>query len=122
MKNITIAVLLLALSVVGYFAYAQSTAVVLATTSGDHTTCTTGAMWCLANDGLWRKLATDTAQVRVDVAQAAGVTSFNGLTGTVTSATAGIKYSELTAPPTSVTCSTATHSNTGLTTSGCQIK
>lgn len=97
MKNLVIVVLLLALSVIGYIAYAQSTAVVLATTSGDHTTCTSGAMWCLANDGLWRKLATDTTQVRVDVAAA---------------------------PPvfTTVACTTATHNNSGLNASGCQIK
>lgn len=93
MKNATIAVLILAL---GYFAWAQSN-VVFATTSGDHTTCSAGAIWCVANDGLWRKLTTDSAQVRVDVPSA-------------------------TPNFTSINCPTATQSNTGLAASSCTIK
>ena len=54
-------------------AFAQVVGTNLSVTSGDHTTCVAASVWCMASDGLWRKLASDTVQVRVDVAQTTGV-------------------------------------------------
>lgn len=45
---------------------------------------------------------------------APGVTSFNGLTGPVTSAAGQIKWADLLSKPTGLTCTTATHSNSGI--------
>src|ERR1019366_2852730 len=42
-----------------------------------------------------------------------------GRTGNVLPAAGDYSYSQLSAPPTKVSCSTASHSNTGLTASGC---
>jgi hypothetical protein len=44
-----------------------------------------------------------------------------GRTGNVLPSQGDYSYSQLSAPPTKVSCSTASHSNTGLTASGCTI-
>lgn len=55
-------------------------------------------------------------------ATASGVTSFNKRTGAVLPAANDYTYSQLSAPPTTITCTTFTQSNTGAVGSGCTIK
>jgi hypothetical protein len=45
-----------------------------------------------------------------------------GRTGNVLPSQGDYSYSQLSAPPTTLSCSTASHSNTGLTANGCTIK
>jgi hypothetical protein len=50
-----------------------------------------------------------------------GVSSFAGRTGNVLPAQGDYSYSQLSAPPTKISCSTASQSNTGFIASGCTI-
>lgn len=52
----------------------------------------------------------------------AGVTSFNARTGAVLPATGDYNYSDLKNPPTTISCTTSSQSNSGFTASGCTIK
>lgn len=61
------------------------------------------------------------SQVSQGAAQS-GVTSFNKRTGAVVPAAGDYSYSQLASPPTTVTCSTFTQSNSGVTMSGCVVK
>lgn len=78
---------------------------------------------CAATDGLWIAIGTGAFQKVLTGTSTAGVTSFNGRTGVVVSATADYSYSQLSGTPTqksSISCTTSNLSNTGLTASGCQ--
>lgn len=50
-----------------------------------------------------------------------GVVTFAGRSGSVIPAQGDYTYGQLNGPPTKLNCSTASHSNTGLTASGCVI-
>ena len=55
-------------------------------------------------------------------ASSGGVLSWNGRTGSVMPAANDYSYSQLSSPPTTISCTTAQQSNSGLTASGCTIK
>ena len=50
------------------------------------------------------------------------VIAFNGRSGNVLPAADDYKYSDLANKPTSISCGTATHSNTGFTASQCSLQ
>lgn len=51
-----------------------------------------------------------------------GVVTFAGRSGNVTPAQGDYSYAQLNGQPTTISCGTASHSNTGFTASGCSIK
>lgn len=88
-----------------------------ATTSATHTACpavvTGTSQYCFAADGFWQSIAGAAyAQLGASVT---GVTSFNGRTGAVTSATGDYSYAQLSSQPTSLSCPLFNLSTSGST-------
>ncbi len=107
MKHIfTVLLAVLTLSVIGHLQSitAQNPDITPSQSSyvGSHTLCTLSVAGsskvCQAADGVWVS-ENGAAYYKLGPASSGGVTSFNGLTGAVTSASAGIKYSELVSTP-----------------------
>lgn len=67
--------------------------------------------------------ANGAAYFRVGATTAGGVTTFNGRSGNVLPASGDYKFSDLSAPPTTMVCTTASIATGGnLTASGCTLK
>ena len=116
-KTIALAVLIFLAAFLGNWlgdvVHAQTPVALQLTGNAPHTTCVvtlSTTTFCFASDGLWQSL-NGAAYVQVGAA-AAGVTSFNGRTGTVVPAAGDYAYSQLSSPPTSINCGTT----------GCAIK
>ena len=102
-----------------------------ATTAATHASCPTVAastsQYCFAADGFWQSL-NGAAYLQIGPS-AAGVTSFNGRTGAVVSATGDYSYSQLSTPPTNLSCpvfslttSGSTSGTSGSATGTCALK
>jgi hypothetical protein len=84
--------------------------------NGPHTQCLiipNTTRYCMADDGPFWSLK-GAVYISMISTQVTGVTSLNGQTGALTTATAQIKYFDLLNKPTGLNCTSATHANSGL--------
>ena len=75
---------------------------------------------CSVTDGYYASVS-GASYVKIS-ATAGGVTSFNARSGSIVSATGDYSYSQLSNPPTTISCATISVTNAGLVASGCTIK